>query len=380
MLMLNWNGTSKQKLNSEKCSMISCEPTLADTGDNLWLIVGVALFISVLAIGILIYRPARAKFGLMVSLLMALCVMGAATMIPPHTAYAAAGPSTTSCTPALAPPVAGQETPATPSVPRTMQEMTKAYCATMDIYTANNDEDKVLTLTDSRGGTTQSYRVAKLADGNCWMLDNLKLGSATATVTLTPDDSDVSGSFILPQVVASHAFLQQDKDIAYVFGPIPGDTGADATNYGYLYSWPASTAGATRVTNPAGSGNAASSICASGWKLPSGGVSGDYSNLSIAFGGSGTGNNTVATQLWQYSGPFKGVYSGTYWPTTNPSTVAILGAYVNQGLAGRWWTSTTSPSDADLAYRAGINPTFNSPANPGAGNRYDGAAVRCVLR
>lgn len=175
--------------------------------------------------------------------------------------------------------------------------------------------------------------------------------------------------------------MQQDKDIAYVWGPVPGDTGEGPTNYGYLYSWPASTAGATRSSHPAGSGNAANSICPAGWRLPSGGAGGDYSNLDIAFGGTGTGNNTTPSyQKWQYAGAFKGVFSGAFWPASNPTTNAVTGIYVNQGVNGRWWTATADAANADLAYRAGINTNFNSPANPGGGNRYDGAAVRCVLR
>ncbi|HMS93574.1 MAG TPA: FISUMP domain-containing protein, partial [Candidatus Saccharibacteria bacterium] len=227
----------------------------------------------------------------------------------------------------------------------------------------------------------QIYRVAKLADGNCWMLDNLKLGGTTTTTTLTPADSDVSQNFILPQVASAHAFIQLDKDVAYVWGPVPGDTGEGSTNYGYLYSWTAVTAGATRTTNPAGSGNASSSICAAGWKLPSGGAGGDYSKLDIAFGGAGSGNNfTPSYQEWQYTGPFKGVFSGAYWPPINPGGTPVTGTYVNQGIAGRWWTATADATNGDTAYRAGINTTYNSPAYPSGGQRYDGAAVRCVLQ
>jgi hypothetical protein len=61
----------------------------------------------------------------------------------------------------------------------------------------------ILTLADNRGATPadyRTYRIAKLADNKCWMLDNLKLGSTTGTTTLTPSDSNITSNFTLPQV------------------------------------------------------------------------------------------------------------------------------------------------------------------------------------
>ncbi len=75
--------------------------------------------------------------------------------------------------------------PFIPPAPTTMQSMTSTYCNSMTIYNGTNDE-AIINLTDTRGGITQTYQVAKLADNKCWMLNNLKLGSTSGTTLLTP--------------------------------------------------------------------------------------------------------------------------------------------------------------------------------------------------
>ena len=95
-----------------------------------------------------------------------------------------------------------------PPAPTTMQELTSSYCQdNMTIYDGSNNE-AILTLTDARGDN-QTYQVAKLADSNCWMLNNLKLGSNSGTTLLTPQDTDITSNFTLPQLYSgsdsSHA-------------------------------------------------------------------------------------------------------------------------------------------------------------------------------
>ena len=65
-----------------------------------------------------------------------------------------------------------------------IQDVTPAQCSALPVYTGSNN-DAIRTVTDNRGGSAQSYRIAKLADGKCWTLDNLKLGSTSGSITLT---------------------------------------------------------------------------------------------------------------------------------------------------------------------------------------------------
>ena len=247
-----------------------------------------------------------------------------------------------------------------------IQDVTSSQCAALPVYTGTNN-DAIRSVTDNRGGTTRTYRIAKLADNKCWMLDNLKLGSTTGTTTLTSADSNVSSNFILPQVQTGGS---ASYDTPTVSGPVPGDTGTGATNYGYLYNWSAATAGETQASIT--SGNAAHSICAKGWRLPVGGAYnsgvGDFADLDRAFGGTGmpawSGETNIAQ--WQHAGPFRGVFAG-YW----------RGGFGDQGSYGYLWSSSANPDWSDGAFYAyfGADEVY-----PGVnGDRLGGIGVRCLL-
>ncbi len=248
-----------------------------------------------------------------------------------------------------------------------MQSFTLANCTALTTFTGANTT-AIIGLTDSRGGTTRTYQVAKLADNKCWMLTNLKLGSTTATTTLTSSDSNVASNFILPQVIPGTSADAQ-YDSARAFGPVPGDTSAGETNYGYLYNWSAATAGETRTSKPAGSGDASYSICPAGWRLPSGGMTAgasDFSRLDQAFGGSGVGH--TGSTNWQYAGPFKGVFSGYWWD----------GSFSDQSGGGYLWSRSAHTSFADYAFYAYFDSGYVYPGNVGY-FRFGGFGVRCLL-
>lgn len=250
-----------------------------------------------------------------------------------------------------------------------IQDVTSAKCAALPTYTGGN-EDAVRTVTDNRGGVARSYRIAKLADNKCWMIDNLKLGSTSGSITLTPSDSNVASNFILPQVTTSGS---ASSDSPRAYGPLPGDTGSGATNYGYLYNWSAATAGESQATMPIGSGNANYSICASGWRLPNGGDAGEFAFLNAKL------NNPAATapstasgsgyyQNWLNSGAFKGVLSG----------YRSGASFGHQGASGYYWSRTAFATHAGNAHHNFFNGSSVSPGH--AGTRNLGQAVRCVLQ
>lgn len=253
--------------------------------------------------------------------------------------------------------------------PVDMQAMTPGYCAAMPVYTGSNPE-AVLSLTDSRGGTTRTYEVARLADGKCWMLSNLKLGSVSDTITLTASDSNVASSFTLPQLTISGA---QEPDLPRAYGPVNGDTGSGATNYGYLYNWSAATAGATTMTNPAGSA-ASYSICPIGWRLPrslGSGSENEFVWLNAKMNNpnatSGSSSTTAGfRENWSYNGQFRGVLAGSFNNTFN-----------NQGTLGAVWSSRIHGTTPGYAYAASLNITGGNPISaPAIGG---GHAVRCLL-
>ena len=106
-----------------------------------------------------------------------------------------------------------------------MQEITPWVCE-------NTTDGATSFLADQRDNA--QYRVGKLKDGNCWMIQDLALNFPR---NLTSADSDVTTTYRL-------------------------ESGAQQVNGAYYYTHSAATAG----TAPA-SGTAPSSICPKGWKL-----------------------------------------------------------------------------------------------------------------
>lgn len=245
----------------------------------------------------------------------------------------------------------------------TMQTFTQAHCSSLDTFTGGNNS-AVVQLTDSRGGITRTYDVAKLADGKCWMLTNLKLGSTSGSITLTPADSNVASNFTLPQLTTSGA---QEYDLPRAYGPVPGDTGSGATNYGYLYNFSAATSGETRASLT--TGNAQHSICPANWRLPTGdSVSSDFGQLDVALGGTGSyaGSGEPNITKWQYDADFKGVLSGARW-----------NSFGDQGYSGGFWSTSTTPYPNSAA-NALLTSSSVAPGDFWDSRSY-GLAVRCRL-
>ena len=248
-----------------------------------------------------------------------------------------------------------------------IQNITQTQCQALPVFTGTNDTEAVKTVTDNRGGTTRTYRIAKLADNKCWMLDNLKLGSTTTATTLTPSDSNVAANFTLPQLTTNGSL---DYDNPRAYGPVPGDTGSGATNYGYLYNWPSATAGETQASIT--SGNAAHSICAKGWRLPTGGNTGEFAMLNakmnnLAATSPSTSGGTGYYQNWHYTGQFKGVFAGYWWE-----------GFGDQGGWGYLWSGSASPGWSDGASYASFDA---DDVGPGDSNfRGSGSGVRCLLQ
>ena len=217
----------------------------------------------------------------------------------------------------------------------------------------------------------KSYTVAKLADGDCWMTQNLRLGDSSA-ITLHPSDSDVSADWELPAAQTSGSGSWSDASNSNNTKHVYAQSN---TTYGNLYNWYTATAGTglgtMSSTSAANLTNASSSICPKGWRLPDGGTSATKSwyALDIALGGKGT-NRTDATQRNKFiNAPYSFPYSGYYNYGNGLS---------NQGSYGYWW-SRSAYTTAGLAYYFLLysNGYVGPRTNINVGN---GLAVRCVAR
>jgi uncharacterized protein (TIGR02145 family) len=277
-----------------------------------------------------------------------------------------------------------------------LQTFTQAKCQALDIYQGTvvnpNEVDKLVTLIDARDD--QAYLVGKLVDGNCWMLNNLRLGLDNQAVTLSNTDSDLStiNSFTLPLLTQSHS--SGSFDDPRIYGPLTADVTDDGDDYasgdpasdhfgGYLYNWSAVTAGET--TSSIVTGSALNSICPKKWRLPNGGLVGDVHNdfdqLTAKMAGYSDNQGQYQTDFdygalfsdgFGFAGPFRGVLSGV-WDFDSG-----YGGIGQSELAGLWSASAFLP-DANHAFLLTFRPSDYVYSSVDI-NRHNGLSVRCLLR
>ena len=229
----------------------------------------------------------------------------------------------------------------------------------------------VYQLTDTRDN--QTYRVAKLKDGNCWMLQNLKLGRSTSTLTLTPANSDVGSNYVLNNKLPDgkfHAYTidgvqYQNNSTEYY---CTGDGTASDWESCY-YNWYTATAG-TGTTYIATQGqNVNNSICPAGWTLPTQPQFQALYNQYPSAAEIEVANPTTTKE----NTPTVGQVTNT--PGFLLSGYYSTGGAGNLGSRGYYWSRTAySAQDAYYLY---MNTSSVYPAGNGA--KYSGFSVRCVV-
>ncbi len=249
----------------------------------------------------------------------------------------------------------------------------------MTRYFSTNSAPRAV-VKDVRDGN--KYLITKLADGNCWMTQNLAL-DLDASETLTADTTDLNtkeswtpatSTYMTKVSWGNNATAVSDS--VRSFHPeseeafIKGGTAAsespteDIPSYlweknGNYYNWKAATAG----TGSSGSGwtTINDSICPKGWKLPGWDANDKsfWSLLSNTYGlGSYGGNDMITT-------PFNFIRSGRI--TWNNGVLDRLSE-------GYFWTNTSRGGDAgNLLHHTGY-------ISQNAQSKAYGLSVRCVAR
>ena len=169
-----------------------------------------------------------------------------------------------------------------------------------------------VTLTDTRDNNT--YTISKLADGKCWMTQNLRI----INKTITPADSNVTANYTIPASSIS-GFSSYDISNAYV------------DSDGGFYTWHTATAGTG--TQSMSSGNTSFSICPKGWRLPASGASGEFQALYNNYNSSSalTSNPvhfTLSGSVYSSSRNYRGL-RGFYWSSTVGSSISAHDLYLN---------------------------------------------------
>ena len=260
----------------------------------------------------------------------------------------------------------------------TMQDFTQSNCNAMTV-------GQVVSLTDERNG--QTYRVKKMQDNKCWMVDNMKylgegitISNVDSTTGITYNNSDkyntVDGTDTQSTANSDKAFYNNPMSDSYCYGT---SIQSSYTKCGYLYNWYAATAGTGTYNVSTGGTNVSGSICPTGWRLPSATSDGstatgdgtsytaaDFAvlNASMNAGALTAGSTTSYPTGWQFTGAWSGVFSGSWY-----------GGFYYQGSNGYYWSSTAFSSTYArhlYFYSSGVGPGNN-------GGKYSGFAIRCVL-
>jgi uncharacterized protein (TIGR02145 family) len=276
----------------------------------------------------------------------------------------------------------------------TMQQMTSEVCTatTTPAKTAtaldwdgsyHNDTSRVprKSLMDTRDG--KYYLVSKLADGNCWMSQNLEL-ALDSTKALTDETTDLNTkttwtpqNSTLTVAPTSSTWPTSDNaamSAAYSYYPnkyfqggttISNSPTASGTEYdwekaGTYYNWYAATAGSGQASTQYTTVN--DSICPKGWRLPLGTASSKSWKYLFSTGYSGTSASSIVNAPFNLirTGGFDGSHTTTF----------------DQGSIGYYWTSSTNSSTG--AYELRINSS--SIELEWSVSKGFGTSVRCVAR
>ena len=231
----------------------------------------------------------------------------------------------------------------------TMQSMTSVICNAVAIGQEG-------TLTDTRGGT---YRVGKMKDGKCWMLDNLALGGSS-DISLTTEDSNVTETRTLPATRTDGFDVYDEARVNTAYNDeIPSDSISQQVGgkVGTYYNYCAATAGTyCPAAGTAKNTPVTEDICPKGWRLPSGGPGGEFIALYSAYG---SNYNNFRTS-------FRLPLSGDYYP----AQVHYQGSY------GYWWSSTSYNGNSMYNLAVGASSIYPQDANA----RLYGFSVRCVAK
>jgi uncharacterized protein (TIGR02145 family) len=239
-----------------------------------------------------------------------------------------------------------------------------------------------ITVVDSRDN--QEYKVQRLADGNCWLLDNLALDltDSTTMAALTPSNTNADANSLTSLRYGNNrtAETTQYADGAFVAewdsehtttyynrASVNADSkdatvtsyGAGSGKVGVYYNYCAVSAGSycyDEYAAPEDTNDATQDLCPAGWRMPTGGDSGEYQALYTAYNSDATNyRNALSTPL---SGDF---YSGS-------------ARY--QGTDGDFWSSTRYGNNN--MYYLGVNSSRVYPQF--YGGRTYGFPVRCLLK
>jgi uncharacterized protein (TIGR02145 family) len=233
----------------------------------------------------------------------------------------------------------------------------------------------------------QTYKVKKMVDGKCWMVDNLKYIATDMTFNngdhlnsgTTGKYNTIDGTNTQSDTNSNKKFYNNPMSDSYCYG-LTGTISNTLTHCGYLYNWYAATNGTGTYAQNTQGNNVTGNICPANFRLPSGMSDGttatsngtsynaaDFAvlNASMNTGALATGSTSNYYTNWLPAGAWGGTYSGGWYS-----------ALSYQSTRGYYWSSTvySAPSARLLSFDStSVYPGSNDDV------KYYGYAVRCVL-
>lgn len=251
-----------------------------------------------------------------------------------------------------------------------LQELTSSNCPTTATVVYDNRDET-------------AYHVAKLADGKCWMLDNLALDIADNTIKnkLSPTNTNATEASLTSLKSGNRSANSKyatagvstswstnsysvplvnmtSKDVVPNNAPVGG---AGFNKVGGYYNYCAASAGSycfgDGTSYGSSSGSATENICPAGWTLPSGNTSGKYNTMY-----STNYNSDYEAFRTALSLPFAGYY--------------YSGSAKSKGSLAHFWSSTRN--NGHYMYDLSIDTSsINTSSRYG---RDYGLSVRCIAK
>ena len=199
-------------------------------------------------------------------------------------------------------------------------------------------------LIDNRDN--EIYNVAKLADGNVWLLDNLRLDPATLLQQLTPANTnmDPSTPFTLPESSYTSSYVIPAINTEY-----KKTLNSKSRERGVLYNYCAASAGTVCKDSTLREINFSYDICPSSWRIPTH-ANWNYADISSL--------NFVDDDGTIHDGAFN--------------------EYDGDAKRSSYWSSTSY--DETLMYGAGYRSDIGYTHDRSGSARYYMTPVRCLLK
>ena len=267
----------------------------------------------------------------------------------------------------------------------------------------------VTALTDARDNNT--YAVAKLADGKCWMIENLRLDNIpelsnanthNPSLPFTNDYANsVTSNHLSPAIdptqtawCASNSSACDDQSMLATNNTtlFTNNTSSNYSasgnvySYGNYYNWYSATAGHGKYGSSYGSSYAApGDICPAGWRLPRGGnksqeSTNDFWRLIVTE----LNNGINPANYDSYSTPY---YTGTEAIPISDAVRSYPNNFIYSGRerspsiadrsTGGYYTTSTAGAE-HTSLNLNFHYTDVSPGTIGI-NKYSGQSVRCIV-